>query len=211
MPRSVTVPGGGGGGLVTVMAALPLCPSLVAVMVAEPAVTPVTNPLPFTVAMDPLPLAQTIVRPVNTLPDPSLVVAVSCAVWPACTLADAGLTVTVATGTLETEMTAVPVRPSLVAVIVAEPTATAPASPLPFTAATDGLLLVQVTVRPLSTLPAESVVVAPSWMVCPTNRLAADGFTVTAATGTAVTVTTDVSVVVPGCPWATTFTVPVSV
>src|SRR5690349_15908312 len=103
MPRSVTVAGEGGGGLVTVMAALPLCPSLVAVMVPEPAVTPVTNPLPLTVAMDPLLLVQTIERPVSTFPDASLVVAPSCTVWPASTLADAGLTVTVATGTLETE------------------------------------------------------------------------------------------------------------
>jgi len=193
------------------MAALPLCPSLVAVMVAEPAVTPVTSPLPLTVATDPLLLVQTIERPVSTFPDASLVVAASCTVWPASTLADAGLTATVATGTLETEITAVPVRPSLVAVIVAEPTVTAPASPLPFTVTTAGVLLVHVTVRPLRTLPAESVIVAPSCKVCPTNRLADDGLTVTDATGAAVTVTTDVSEVVPGCPCATTFTHPVSV
>src|SRR5437879_2500665 len=181
MPRSVTVPGGGGGGLVTVMAALPLCPSLVAVMVAEPAVTPVTNPLPFTVAMDPLPLAQTIVRPVNTLPDPSLVVAVSCAVWPTCTLADAGLTVTVATGTFETDTVAVPLCPSLVAVMVAEPVVTPVTSPLPLTVATDPLLLVQTIERPVSTFPDASLVVAPSCTVWPAGTFAAAGLSVTAA------------------------------
>src|SRR3989442_1038977 len=40
----------GGAGAVTVIAALPLCPSLVAVIVAGPAATPVTSPLPLTVA-----------------------------------------------------------------------------------------------------------------------------------------------------------------
>src|SRR5207247_7692625 len=76
---------------VTVMAEVPLCPSLVAVIVAEPATTPLTRPLEFTVATDVLLLAQVIVRPVSGLPLTSCGVAVSCAVWPACTLAGAGL------------------------------------------------------------------------------------------------------------------------
>ena len=44
-------PGGGGGGAaVTVMLDVPLFPALVAVMVADPADTPVTTPLELTVA-----------------------------------------------------------------------------------------------------------------------------------------------------------------
>src|SRR2546422_665178 len=87
------VPGG-----VTVMAEVPLCPSLVAVIVADPAATPVTSPLPLTVAADVLLLCQVTVRPTSGLPFASLGVAVSCRVRPAATVADAGVSVTVATG-----------------------------------------------------------------------------------------------------------------
>src|SRR6266704_5538060 len=85
---------------VTVMAEVPLCPSLVAVIVAEPATTPLTRPLEFTVATDVLLLDQVIVRPVSGLPLTSFAVAVSCTDWRACALAEAGLSVTEATGTL---------------------------------------------------------------------------------------------------------------
>jgi hypothetical protein len=43
--------GGGGGAVVTDSDAVPLCPSLVAVIVAEPALTPVARPVPSTVAI----------------------------------------------------------------------------------------------------------------------------------------------------------------
>src|SRR2546422_374518 len=85
------VPGG-----VTVMAEVPLCPSLVAVIVADPAATPVTSPLPLTVAADVLLLCHVTVRPTSGLPFASLGVAVSCRLLPAVTVADAG--VTAATG-----------------------------------------------------------------------------------------------------------------
>src|SRR5256885_4267183 len=39
--------GGGGGGTVTVITAVPVTPSLVAVIVAEPGATPLTSPPPF--------------------------------------------------------------------------------------------------------------------------------------------------------------------
>src|SRR5438046_1880423 len=107
---------------VTVMLALPLCPSLVAVIVAEPAVTPLTSPLPFTVATDVLLLDQVTTRPVSGLPLASFGVAVSCTVCPATTLPGDGLTVTEATGTCLTVTADVPLFPSEVAVIVAEPT-----------------------------------------------------------------------------------------
>src|SRR5437016_376644 len=63
-----------GAGPVTVMADVPLCPSLVAVMVADPAATPVTRPLLLTVAADVLPLLHVTTRPDNVLPLASLAV-----------------------------------------------------------------------------------------------------------------------------------------
>jgi hypothetical protein len=81
-----------------VTAALPLCPSLVAVIVAAPTTTPVTSPLLLTVATVGAPLAHDTVRPVRTLPLASLSVVVNCCVAPTTRLALAGLTVTDATG-----------------------------------------------------------------------------------------------------------------
>jgi hypothetical protein len=52
----------------------------VAVIVAEPAATPVTTPLEETLAMPVLELDQVTVRPVRTLLFASRVVAVSCTV-----------------------------------------------------------------------------------------------------------------------------------
>jgi hypothetical protein len=99
--------GGGGGGAVTVMVALPLLPSLVAVMVADPAATPVTRPLVDTVATLVELVVQLMGRPVRTFPLASLSVAASCTVDPACTLAVRGATVTVATGGMSAVTTAV--------------------------------------------------------------------------------------------------------
>src|SRR6266480_3452548 len=87
-------------GAVTLAAAVPLCPSLVAVIVAEPAATPVTRPLPFTLATAALLLAHVTTRPVSVLPGESLVTALNCRVAPTGTLAVVGLTVTDATGVL---------------------------------------------------------------------------------------------------------------
>src|SRR5882762_1414390 len=84
------------------MLAVPLWPSLVAVMVTDPATTPVTSPLLVTVATLLLLDDQLIARPVNGLPLASLGVAVSCTVCPWSTLADVGVTVTEATGTVGT-------------------------------------------------------------------------------------------------------------
>src|SRR6266571_5302142 len=83
---------------VTVMADVPLTVSDVAVMVAAPVVTPLTSPLPVTVAMAGLLDAQVTVRPDRGFPFASLRIAVSCTVWPACTVADGGVTSTDATG-----------------------------------------------------------------------------------------------------------------
>jgi len=181
---------------VTVTADVPLFPSLVAVTVAKPAARAVTRPVALTLAMVVSLLVHVTVRPVSVLPFASFRVAVSCAVWPTCTLGDAGLTVTVATGTIVTVIVDVPLFPSLVAVTVAVPPARAVTSPLALTRAIVVSLLLHVTVRPMSGLPLASFGVAVSCVVWPTCKLADVGLTVTDATGTKVTVTLDV----PLCP-----------
>ena len=198
------------GMVLTVIVAVPICPSEVAVIVVAPAATPVTSPLPLTVAIAVLLLAQVTVRPDNELPLASFGVAVSCTVWPTCTDAVAGLTATDATGTLVTVIAAVPLFPSLVAVSVAAPTATPVACPAPFTVATPGLLLDQVTVRPPNGLPNASRVIAAYCAVCPTPIVAVGGVTVTAATGSGHPVTVTLAAVdtLPGWLVAVTVKVP---
>jgi hypothetical protein len=65
------------GSVATVTAADPLSPSLVAVMLAVPALTPVTTPALLTVAADELSDDQDTARPVRTIPFLSVVVAVA--------------------------------------------------------------------------------------------------------------------------------------
>src|SRR5438046_3706093 len=134
------------------MADVPLWPSLVAVIVAEPATFAVTSPVLLTVATAVLLEAHVIVRPVRMLPLASLRVAVSCTVWPACTLAEGGVTVTEATGAPATVMLAVPLWPSLVAVMITDPAVTPVTSPLPLTVAMLLLLDDQLMVRPVNGL-----------------------------------------------------------
>src|SRR5206468_929602 len=122
--RFDTVPGCTGLPAVTVTAAVPLCPSLVAVMVTVPVATPATRPLADTVATAGAPEAQVTDRPASTLPAASFGVAVSCTVAPTSTTAVTGLITTDATGTGATVTVADPLLPSLVAVIVTDPTAT---------------------------------------------------------------------------------------
>src|SRR5256885_17144602 len=78
---------------------------------------------------------------------------------------------------------ALPLLPSLVAVIVAEPWVTPVASPSGETVATLGLLLAHVTNRPCSGLPSRSCGVAVSCSVSPTGMLLDDGHTATPAPG----------------------------
>jgi hypothetical protein len=177
------------GTLVDVMAAVLVALSHAAVMMAVPAASAVTNPVPFTVATPALLLVHVTARPVNTFPFASLGVAVTCTVCPTMILAVAGLTVTEATGTPLTVTAAVPVLPSLVAAIVAPPVATPVTTPLAFTVATEVLALAQLTDRPIKGAPVESAGVAESCVVCPISTLAVAGFTTTLATGTGLTVT----------------------
>src|SRR5439155_2883272 len=89
---------------------------------------------------------------------------------------------TTVTGTVIVTL-ALPDTPSDVAVIVANPVLTPVTSPLPFTVAA-AVLLYQVTVRPVSTFPPASLVVAVSWTVCETLRVVGEGLIVTLATAT---------------------------
>src|SRR5438034_1384037 len=182
--------------IATVTLAVPLCPSLVAVIVADPAATPVTSPAADTVAIAVFELVHATARPVSTFPAASFSVALSCVVAPAKTFAVAGLTVTEATGTLDTVTAAVPLCPSLVAVIVTAPTAPPVTSPAADTVAIATFELVQLITRPLSMLPAASLRIAASCRVPPTYLMGAVGLTVTDATGTIATVT----LAVPLCP-----------
>src|SRR5205807_3715648 len=81
--RSEIVPGaaagGGGAGAETVTCAVPLLPSLVAVMVAEPAPAAVAYPVAETVATAALLVDHVTARPVSVLPSESSVLAVNCA------------------------------------------------------------------------------------------------------------------------------------
>src|SRR5438034_10884712 len=107
------------------MAAVPLCASLVAVMVAGPTVAPLTSPLPLTVATAVLLDAQVTVRPVSVLPFASLRVAVCWNVSPVGTEAEAGVKVTEAPrtggGAGGTMIAPVPLCPSRLAGMTHQP------------------------------------------------------------------------------------------
>jgi len=136
----------------TVTVALPLFPSLVAVITAVPGATPVTTPLVRTVATEEFPDDHVIARPARTLPFASRVVPEACVVWPTSIVPDASDAVTDAIGTGVTVIAAAPILPSLVAVIVAAPTVTAVTRPVVDTVATVTLSDAHVTARPLTTL-----------------------------------------------------------
>src|SRR5437870_9487813 len=171
---------------------VPLFPSLVAVIVAVPGVTPDTSPLLLTAATAVLELDHVTVRPESGFPPASFGVAVSCTVWPACTDAEGGVTSTVATGTFVTLIDEVPLFPSLVAVIVAVPGDPQGAGQVKRTVATAVWELDHVTVRPESGAPFASLGGAVSCTVWPACTDAEGGVTSTVATGTFVTVTAEV-------------------
>ena len=206
------------GATVTVIEDVPVFVSLVAVIVVAPAPTAVTRPLPSTVAAAVLLDVHVTTRPVSTLLAASRSVAASCCVGvtPSTKPAVAGATVTVFTGASVTVTEDVPVFVSLVAVIVVTPAATAVTKPFASTVAAAALLEVQVTSRPVSTLPIASFVAAVNCCVgdTPKTKLAEAGLTVTVSTGASVTVIEDVPVfvslvaVIVVAPAATTVTRP---
>src|SRR5438876_3921187 len=172
---------------------MPTTPSLVAVTLAVPGWRPTTKPRAFTVATPGVLLAHDIARPPSSLPFASLGVAVSWTVPFAKLVAEVGLLATEATGAGVTLTLAVPLLPSLVAVIVIGPPRAFPVTrPFPSTMAIVALLVCHVTTRPLSGLPVASLGVAVSWTVPFTWMLAVAGVTASDATGMGVTVTADV-------------------
>jgi hypothetical protein len=150
------------GTAVTVTAALPLLSSLVAVIVAVPADTAVTTPVELTAATAGLLDDQVTSRSVTIVLFASLTVAVSVVVVPATRLFVAGVTMTLPTGAGVTVSVALPDFPSLVAVMVAVPGATAVTTPLPDTVATNVLLELHVTTRSVTTAPFASLTVGVS-------------------------------------------------
>jgi hypothetical protein len=185
---TVTLPTGTA---VTVSVPLPDFVSLVAVMVAVPGETAVATPLPVTVATAGLLDAQVTARSVTTAPLASFTTAVNDVVCPTVAAAVGGWTATLPTGTGVTVTVDVPLFPSAVAVIVAEPGARAVTTPVVETVAAALLLEVQVTGRSVTTVPLASFTVIDSAAVSPTCRLAVGGCVVTLATGTLVTVTAE--------------------
>jgi hypothetical protein len=150
-------------GATTVTTDVSAVPSLVAMMDAVPADTPVATPAVLTVATGALVDVHAIARPVSIAPVESRVVAVNVVVPPTAAVAVAGVTVTDATGGGSAAVTvavALPLWPSHVAVMVALPGSTPVMRPVLSTVATEGSLLTHVTVRFVMVSPALSVRVA---------------------------------------------------
>lgn len=139
---TVTVATGAGGGAFTVICAVALCPSLAAVMVAVPAALAVTVTLAPFAWMDAICGAldsQLTERPFSSFPSWSRTVAETDTEPPGVRVADVGVTATLATaagGCGFTVISALPLFPSLVAVIVALPAPIAVTTPSLETVAT---------------------------------------------------------------------------
>src|SRR5256884_9819981 len=171
-------------------------------MVAVPSAMPLTSPVLSTADTAPLLVVHVTARPERGLPLASFTVATSRAVAPTYTLAGLGLTVTEATGRFATLTFFLPLFPSLVAVIVADPTPTPLTRPFGDTVATALLLVSHVTVRPVSTFPLASLTTTVSCCVDPGDRFTESGLTMTVSTGMLDAVT----VAVPVRPSALAFT-----
>jgi hypothetical protein len=162
----------GGGAAVTDNEALPLVPSLEAVMFVVPAPTAVTSPEPETVATAAEPVLHVTARPVNTLLNASRVVAIACVLPPTIRLFDARATPTDATGAVDatgcvTLTDALPLSEPRVATIEAVPGDIPLTRPADDTVATAELLELHATV-PLATRPRRSRRVALARVVSPT-------------------------------------------
>jgi hypothetical protein len=191
--RAIEATGAG----VTVIVALPLLPSLVAVTLAVPTDTAVSTPVAETVTTAGSLELHITPRPVNTPPFASIVVAVAWAVPTAVMEFGVRLTLTDATGIAVTVTDAVPIFPSLVAVISAAPGATAETIPAADTVVTLALLEVHATRRPLRTSPLLARIIAVACVVAPAMSEDAASVTPTDATGIGTTVRAMVTVTPP--------------
>ena len=177
--------------------ALPDFPSLVAVSAATPTPLAVAKPVVLTTTTLVSLAVQLTARPVSGPPAESFIAAASSSVWPTYTLAVAGVTATLATGTGRITSVTVPVFPSIVAVSVTVPTARVATRPVPEIVARVVSPEVQLIARPKSGTPPASLGVAVSCTVCDTRTVSAVAVTTTLATGTGVTVTLAVPCTVP--------------
>jgi hypothetical protein len=157
--------------------------SIRALMLAEPGLLAVTSPLLVTLATPLLSDAQFTNRPVRILPPASLAIAVACVVAPTLRNWASNETVTLATEGSETVMIDVPTMVSLVATMLASPGAIAVTNPTDETVTMLALLVDQLIVRPLSTPPEASLVVAVALVVSPMRRVVLPTATLTLATG----------------------------
>jgi hypothetical protein len=195
---TVVTTGAGGGGEVTATLAVPDFPAVVAVIVAEPAATPVTTPFELTVAAAGLLVDQAMLWPVITFPWASFTVAESVTEPPTVIDDDGGETTTVVTtgagggggggggggswlGAV-TVTSEVPLFPAIVAVIVAEPAASPATTPLELTTAVEALLVDHEMTSPGMTFPSASFTVAASVVVVPATTDAVAGATLTVVT-----------------------------
>ncbi len=188
---------------------VPDLPSLVAVITTVPGVTPVTRPVGDTVATAAALDDQVTTRSVTTVPFTSSTVALNWRVDLATIDDPCGRMLTDPTAKLEIVSAADPLFPSLVAVIVALPAATAVTTPCAETVATAVFELDHATAGPVTTLPEASFSVAASCVVCPTDIESGAGVIVTVATAACPTLTvatpvfpSDVAVIVAE-PWPT--------
>ena len=148
--------GGGGATEVTTTCAVPIFPSIVALIVVVPAPIAETRPAALTVATAALAVLQVTGRPLRVFPFASVATAASEADCPTFNAAEDGATDTAATGITVTVIADDAVFPSDVPDMVADPALTAVTFPVPSTVATDGALLAHVTALPVSALPLAS-------------------------------------------------------
>ena len=175
---------------VTVRVAVPDLPLKAAVMVEEPAATPVASPLLLTVAVAVLEELQVTCEVISWVVESEYVpVAVSCWVLPAAMLAVAGVTAMEDRVAAVTVKLAVPDLPLKAAVMVAVPAALAVARPLLATVAVVVLEELQVTCEVIVwVVESEYVPVATNCWVVPATLVAVAGVTAMEDRVTAVTV-----------------------
>ena len=181
----------------TVIAALLLLPFAVAVTFADPALMPVTRPALVTAALAVLELVHASDVAGTGLPATSVKLAASCIVLPCCTVPEAGVTVTLASGPAETVTVDCPETAPAVAETTALPVCAAVATPEEDTLTIEASELFQLTVWPVTALPELSVRLATSCCVVPATRLADPGVTETVLTVPADTVTAALALAPP--------------
>lgn len=182
---TVTDATGAGGGVVIEIDAFPTMPSLVAMIVADPALTPVTTPLLLTVATEGAELLHAMIRSDSTAPDESFVTAEAIVVLPTWIEEEPRLTAIDATGTELTAMEALALTLSADAITLVLPTLFARSIPESETVATVVSELRQDTGTLLTTRPDASLASAVRRLDVPMRSIAFEGVTWIVATGPA--------------------------